>query len=61
VVGPGDFSGRRPTGAHRPIRATFTVLADTSEARLRRQIAEQARRIKAELDALETLVRQLPE
>lgn len=61
VVGPGDFADRRPTGAHRPIRATFTVLADTPEVRLRRQIAEQARRIQTELDALEALVRQLPE
>lgn len=61
VVGLSDFSNRQPTGAHRPIRTTFTVLAGTSEAQLRRQIAEQARRVKEDLDKLEDLVRQLPE
>jgi hypothetical protein len=61
VVAPNDFAGREPTGAHRPIRTTFTVLTGTKEALLRRQIYEQALRVKAELDQLEGLVRQLPE
>jgi hypothetical protein len=29
VVGPGDFGGRRLTGAHWPIRATFTIPPST--------------------------------
>ncbi|MEN6337865.1 MAG: hypothetical protein ABFE01_26720 [Phycisphaerales bacterium] len=61
VVGPGDFSGRRPTGAHRPVRATFTILPAAPEAQLDRRIREQAARVQAELRILEDLVRQLPE
>jgi hypothetical protein len=61
VVGPGDFGSRRLTGAHWPIRATFTIPPSTPEARLERRIREQARRVQAELKVLEDLVRQLPE
>jgi hypothetical protein len=61
VVGPGYFGGRRLTGSHRPIRATFTILPATPEAQLQRRIREQALRVKAELEQLEALVRQLPE
>jgi len=60
VVKPDDFPGREPTGAHRPIQATFTVLTATREALLRRQIYEQALKVQSELDTLEALVRQLP-
>ena len=61
VVGPDDFARGRPTGAHRPVRATFTILDDTPEARLRRQIVDQALKVQTELDRLEALVRQMPE
>lgn len=61
VVGPGDFSGRQPTGAHRPVRATISILPCTPDAQLERRIREQAGRVRAELKILEDLVRQLPE
>lgn len=61
VVGPRDFSGRRSTGSHRPVRATFTVAASTPRAQLEQRIREQGRRVKTELDVLEALIRQLPE
>ena len=46
VVGPDDFTRGQPTGAHRPVRATFTILDDTPEARLRRQIVDQALKVR---------------
>ena len=61
VVGPDDFTARPTHGAHRPVRATFTVLDNTPEARLRRQIVDQALKVQTELDRLEALVRQMPE
>jgi len=61
IVNPDDFAGREPTGAHRPIQTTVTIVAPMREALLRRRIYEQALRVKSELHQLEALVRQLPE
>ncbi len=61
VVQPNDFTGRAPTGAHRPLQTTVTLVTAPREALLRRQIYEQALRVQSELHQLEALVRQLPE
>ncbi len=61
MVGPGDFSGRRPTGSHRPVRAKFTIQPSTPEAQLRRHIQQRLLKVKTEIEELEALIRQLPE
>lgn len=61
MVGPGDSPGRTLTGSHRPVRATFTIAASTPEIELRRRIDQRLRRVEAELDELEALMRRLPE
>lgn len=61
MIGQGDFSGRRPTGSHRPVRAKFTIQPSTPEMQLRRQIDQRLRKVETELDELEALIRRLPE
>lgn len=61
IVEPGDFPDDESTSDHRPILAVFAILRPGSEAMLRKQIVDQVRRIQAELDKLEALVRQLPD
>lgn len=61
VVEPGDFPDTPSTSDHRPIRTTFTVLSATPETMLRYRIRQQILKIQAEVDKLQTLVRQLPD
>jgi len=61
VVEPNDFPDTASTSDHRPVRATFTILTAAPDVELRQRIRQRILEIRAEVQELEALVRQLPD